>query len=272
MDFSFDTVDFTFDKVDFSFDAVDFSSYEDDNVDNVGNVGNVGNMTNTKHIGKMSSSQVKYDKTTSETYRIKRIYRIDPITDTEVPSSHCFEFKYKWNPYDGVRIEMDEIGPLCFDAINLYDYYYANRFKGLWTPPEDGFQGMYGDMVGLGKVVNVKSRGTFPERYLFRLPIIDCYLPSTHNMSIITMGPELTDKEITEIDNIVMKFHPKKSNSKFASLTMLKYYYDRSLDISPDPDSDDIKELKKKYPNMTKDEINAKYNRCYVDKLVNLKY
>ena len=268
----------------FSFDAIDFSSYCD-NLDNNTNTNTNTNtnsnsnnsnvniyIINSKDLIKTSNNQVQYDKTTNETYRIKRLYKIDPITDTEVIPSQCFEFKYKWNPYNGIRMEIDKIGPLCFNAINLYDYYYINRYKGLWTPPQDGFQGMYGDIVGSGKVVNVKSRGAFPERYLFRLPIIDCYLPSTHNMSIITMGPELTENEITEIDAIITKHHSKKSNPRFASLTTLKYYYDRALDISPDPDSDDIKELKAKYPKFTENEINAKYNRYFVDKLVNLKY
>lgn len=258
----------------FSFDAIDFSSYCD-NMDNMDNLNQDIHTIESEDLPKVlnySNIQDKYDKTTNETYRIKRLYKIDPITDIEVQSSQCFEFKYKWNPYNGIRTEIDEIGPLCFNAINLYDYYYINRYKGLWTPPQDGFQGMYGDMVGSGKFGNVKSRGTFPERYLYRLPIIDCYLPSTHNMSIVTMGPELTENEITEIDAVITKYHPKKSNPKFASLTMLKYYYDRALDISPDPDFDDIKELKAKYPNMTDNEINAKYNRYFVDKLVNLKY
>jgi len=53
---------------------------------------------------------------------------------------------------------------------------------------------------------------------------------------------------------------------------MLKYYYDRALDISPDPDSDEIKELKVKYPTLSEKEINEKYNRLWVDKLINLKY
>ena len=53
---------------------------------------------------------------------------------------------------------------------------------------------------------------------------------------------------------------------------MLKYYYDRALDISPDQDLDEIKEFKLKYPNLSSDDINQKYNRYYVDKLVNIKY
>lgn len=242
----------------FSYDSIDFSNIVDVSSSNI----------NNKH----NKTSIIYNKETNETYRIKRLYKIDPITDMEIPPAQCFEFKYKWNPYNGLRDGLDEIGPLCFNAINLYDYYYMNRYNGLWTPPQDGFQGMYGDMVGSGKIVNVKSRGTFPEKYLYRLPIIDCYLPITHNLSLVTMGPELTDNEITQIDTIIKKSHPKKSHSKFASLTLLKYYYDRALDISPDPDLDEIKELKAKYPNFTDQEINAKFNRYYVDKLVNIKY
>lgn len=249
----------------FSFDLIDFSSYINDNNNNNNN-GYIKDIESHNKVNKI------YDKITNETYRIKRLYKIDPMTDIEVPSLQCFEFKYKWNPYDGTREEIDEIGPLCFNAIDLYDYFYINRYRGLWTPPQDGYEGMYGDMVGSGRIINSKSRGTFPEKYLFRLPIIDCYLPESHNLSIITMGPELTEDEITQIDTIVKKYHPKKSNTKFASLTMLKYYYDRALEKSPNTNSDEIKELKIKYPNLTEQEINAKYNRHYVDKLVGLKY
>jgi len=248
----------------FSFDTIDFSNCLDEQ-----NQESNKTLDSGKNIDEVSE---RYDKTTSETYRIKRLYKIDPISDIEIPNDLIFEFKYKWNPYNGMREDIDDIGPLCFNAINLYDYYYINRYKGLWTPPQDGFQGIYGDMVGSGKNVKIKSRGVYPEKYLFRLPIIDCYLPPTHNLAIITMGPELTEQEITQIDLIVTKSHPKKSNSKFTSLAILKNYYDRALDVSPDPDLDDIKQLKLKYPNLSQNDINQKYNRYYVDKIVNLKY
>ena len=75
------------------------------------------------------------------------------------------------------------------------------------------------------------------------------------------MGPELTDNEISEIDVIIHQFHPKKNNSNFTSLTTLKYYYDNAIESSPDPNSDEIKELKLKYPNLSGKEINEKYNR-----------
>lgn len=247
--------------MDFSFDSIDF-----------GSLVNEQEIQTDPNTTEVNISREKYDKTTSEMYRIKRLYKIDPLTDLEIPQELIFEFKHKWNPYNGKREEHDNIGALCFNALNLYDYYYINRYKGLWTPPQDGFQGIYGDMVGSGKSGNVKSRGSYPERYLFRLPIIDCYLPPTHNMSIVTMGPELEECEITQIDLIVTKSHSKKSNSRFASLKTLKHYYDCALEISPDPESSEIKELKSKYPNLSPNEINTKYNRYYVDKLVNLKY
>ena len=249
----------------FSFETIDFSSCFDDTTNNKINTNISTNDTNLE-------IKEQYDKTTNETYRIKRLFKIDPITDNEISKELMFEFKHKWNPYSGIRGELDDIGPLCFNALSLYDYYYMNRYKGLWTPPQDGFQGMYGDMVGSSKNGLVKSRGVHPEKYLYRLPIIDCYLPPSHSLSIVTMGPELTEEEISQIDSIVLKYHPKKYNSKFASLTMLKYYYDCALNPSPDPESDEIKQLEIKYPNLTPNEIYQKYNRYWVDKLVNLKY
>ena len=70
----------------------------------------------------------------------------------------------------------------------------------------------------------------------------------------------------------VIKYHPKKSNSGFTSLSVLKYYYDRALEIFPDQNLDEIKQFKSKFPNMSQSDINQKFNRFYVDKLVNLKY
>lgn len=259
--------------LDFSFDSIDFSSIKKSNSSiNKSSHDNNNDNNNKLKSNKEELEEIKYDKTTNETYRIKRLFKIDPFTDKEIPDNLIFEFLDIWNPYTGLREKKDPIGPLCFNAINLYDYYYSNRYKGLWNPPLEQFQGYYGDLVGASKGIKIKSRGTNPERYLFRLPIIDCYLPPTHNYSVITMGPELTDKEISQIDEIVMKLHPKRTQSNFASLTMIKYYYDNALNPSPDPDSDEIKELKKKYSNLPTNEINEKYNRYWVDKLLKLKY
>jgi hypothetical protein len=226
------------------------------------------NLTNKNEINNI----ISYDNDTTETYRIKRLFKIDPLTDIEVPDNMAFKFLHIWDPYTGKRSNEDPIGPLYFDAINLYDYYFNNRFRELWYPPAEQYQGYYGDLVGTGKNISIKSRGSNPEKYLFRLPILDCYLPSNHNLSFVTYGPELTDNEITQIDNIINKFHPKRNQNNFTSLTTLKFYYDCALNSSPDLNSDEIKDLKLKYPNLSPREINEKYNRYWVDKLVKIKY
>ena len=249
---------------DFCFDTIDFSSIIKNDTSN--------NSLELLKYGNETVDEIKYDKTTNETYRIRRLYKVDPFTDQEIPTNMIFEFTEVWNPYTGLREKKDPIGPLCFNAINLYDYYYANRYKGLWNPPVELYQGYYGDFIGTSKSIRIKSRGANPERYLFRLPIIDCYLPITHKFSTITLGPELTDDEISKIDSIILKSHPKRSIGNFESLSRIKYYYDNALNPSPDPDSDEIIELKKKYPTLNNNEINEKYNRFWVDKLVKLKY
>ena len=93
----------------------------------------------------------RYDKTTVETYRIKRLYKIDPLTDHKIPNQLIFEYNYRWNPYTGKRLDIEPVGSLCFNALTLYDYYFSNRFKGLWNPAEDNFQGYYGDLIGAGE-------------------------------------------------------------------------------------------------------------------------
>lgn len=264
---------------DFNFDIIDFSSIiinETKEIKEIKKIKEIeentdktiSNNKNLKNIPK----NIKYDNTTNETYRIKRLFKIDPFTDQEIPSNLIFEFVNIWNPYNGIRDKPDPIGPLCFNAISLYDYYFTNRYKGLWNPPTSELQGFYGDFVGTSKKISIKSRGVNPEKYLFRLPIMDCYLPPNHNYSVITMGPELTDSEIYQIDLIVVKSHPKKTVENFTTLQMMKFYYDNALNPLPDQDLDEIKELKKKYPNLNKKEINEKYNRYWVDKLVKLKY
>ena len=251
---------------DFSFDKIDFSSIIKKDINNLDELSKSTDET---------LEEIKYDKTTNETYRIRRLFRVDPFTDQEIPTNLVFEFAQVWNPYTGLKKKIDPIGPLCFNAINLYNYYYVNRHKGLWNPPTEQYQGYYGDFVGTSKSIKIKSRGANPERYLFRLPIIDCYLPPNHKFSTITMGPELTDDEISQIDLMMLKSNHKKSvdnlTTSLTSLTTIKYYYDNALNPSPDPNCDEIIELKKKYPNLNGGEINEKYNRYWVDKLVKLK-
>jgi hypothetical protein len=204
-----------------------------------------------------SDNYSNYDDTTTELYRTLRLYKFDPITNEEIPSNLLFEFKYKWDPITGQRTEIDEMGPLCFNAWNLYQYYYSNRYNGLWYPPIHPFQGYYGDLLGCGQNMITNLRPC-PEKYLYRLPIIDCYLKKSHNQSIITMGPILTNEEINKIDNLTSNLRKNK-----VSLQILKEYYDEALNNSPN-----IDELKKTNSSLSNKELIEKYNRSFVDKLV----
>lgn len=203
--------------------------------------------------------QDEYDDTTTEKYRIMRLYKVDPIMNEEIPKNLIFEFKYEWDPITGKRTDLDIYGSLCFNALNLYQYFFSNRFNGLWYPPTDQFQGYYGDLLGCGNNILINGRPC-PEKYLYRLPIIDCYLKKTHNHSIITMGPILTDEEIVQIDILTSNYRKNKP-----TLKILKEYYDEALNNSPD-----ISELKKTNPSLTDGELKEKYNRIYVDKLKNM--
>jgi hypothetical protein len=214
------------------------------------------------------SNYYEYDKTTIETYRINRLLSIDPILNEKISEELNFKFKDKWDPLTGIRTTIDEIGPLCFNAGNVYKFYMKNRTNGLWNPPTNDntgyFQGYYGDLVGSGINININSRGSFPEKYLFRLPIVDCYLSKNHNHSLVTMGPILSDAEINEIDYIIAYKSTLKNQLK---LSLIKKWYDKAI-----TDDIDYNKLRNKYNLISERDIKDKYNRKYVDKLVAVKF
>jgi len=214
------------------------------------------------------NSYYEYDKTTTETYRINRLLSIDPILNEKIREELIFKFKDKWDPLTGNRTNIDEIGPLCFHAVNLYIFYMKNRTNGLWNPPTNDntgyYQGYYGDLVGSGINININNRGSFPEKYLFRLPIVDCYLTKNHNHSLVTMGPILSDDEINEIDNIIIHKSTYKNQLK---LSLIKKWYDKAI-----TDVIDYNKLRNKYNLISDRDIKDKYNKKYVDKLVAVKF
>jgi hypothetical protein len=163
-----------------------------------------------------------------------------------------------WDPYTGEKTEPDPFGPLYFDPDSLIHYYYINRLKNLWNEPVDEinglYEGYYDMLLGSGNNINIIGRGECPEKYLFRIPIIDCYLEKDYNKSIITMGPRLTDEEAKEIDTIAQK-HPLNYKAMFSktrpSLYKMKKYYDEAINDNPnitlriiDYSEEKIKELK----------------------------
>ena len=233
------------------------------------NLTNINNELCTKQINTINNDPnielLDYDNTTLENYRIKRLLKIDPLNEEEIPLNLIFEIKEKWNPFSGERTSNDEIGPLCFNVLSLYDYFFKNRLKGLWHPSEDNYEGYYGNLVGSGLNISINSRGDYPEKYLFRIPILDCYLQKNHNYSIVTMGPLLLDSEIDIIDNIILKNGSKRY---FIKLSKIKYYYDQALNNNPPLDK--INELKITYPCLSERDLFEKYNRNCVEKLKNI--
>jgi hypothetical protein len=264
----------------FTFDFVNFSNLPDTNIINI---------------------KKKYDKVTTETYCVKRRLEKCAITGENIIDSCKFKFKYMWNPLNGERTGIDKVGPLYFNIITLYNHYFNNRLTGLWTPStydpvsKQSYEGYYGDLVGAGKNIKINSRGYHPDKYLFRLPIQDCYLYEDHNHSIVTMGPLLTDEEISEIDVLLLKLTQQyRSQLKsYITLSALKAIYDNALEENPSSEKistwvnniynnknqliNDVckwwKESKgnEEYKNhLNHLMIKEFYNRSYVDKLIKL--
>jgi len=201
-----------------------------------------------------------YEDRTTEYYKTLRIRKMDPLINIDLDDDTSFKFKYMWDPYTGERKESDPFGPLYFDADSLIHYYYVNRLKNLWNEPVDDingfYEGYYDMLLGSGNNINIHSRGECPEKYLFRIPIIDCYLEKDYNKSIITMGPRLTDEEAKEIDTIAQK-HPLNYKAMFSktrpSLYKMKKYYDEAINDNP--------KIK-----------NINYKNCSEEKIKELKY
>jgi hypothetical protein len=225
----------------------------------------------TENITKNDKIERTFNFKTRETYRMKRILQLDVFNDENINKNECFKYYKKWDAYNGIVCEEDdEFGPLCFNGYQLAYYYYINRLNGIYNKPVDGFDGYYGDLLGTGKNINIISRGYHPERYLLRLPVIDCYAFDNSSHSHITMGPILSDNDIDNIDNILK--YCLDTCGKYISpeqnlIKKIKYHYDEALNIEPSLTDIIMINLKKNFPLLNKDQIKEKYNRHHVEML-----
>lgn len=186
-----------------------------------------------------SGNPITYDNRTLNYYKTARQCHIDPILNMEVDDKISFKFKYQWDPYTGERIGIDPFGPLCFHPMSLVYHFYLHRLDGLWKSEVDTvdgvFEGYYDMLVGSGKELEVVGRAKYTELYLFRLPILDCYLTPDHNKSFITMGPILNDQEIDEIETLcknkdIQEEFISNFNHRCPSIKTLKSLYDSAID------------------------------------------
>jgi hypothetical protein len=185
-----------------------------------------------------------YDSTTTEFYRVVRQRKINVISQDELENfaDKSFKFPYKWDPYTGEREEHDQYGPLHFHPDDLIRYFDCKKLDNLWIDPKDEtggyYTGYYGDAVGSGENINIVGRGIYPELYLFRLPITNCYLPKKYDMSLITMGPKLTLEELAEIDDLAEKYYKNNYFNEYGkkrpSLIKMKELYDQAISATPD--------------------------------------
>ena len=212
----------------------------------------------------------------NDNYEYYRRNKIDPILLTELPingmkQEKIFKYEYKWNPYNGEKSNIkDDCGPLCFDPNALIHFFYSNRLNNLWKDGEYNddenyfVEGYYGDALGKYPDFNIVGRGKYPEMYLFRLPILDCYLEKDHCLQTVTMGPILTNKDIKKINSLADRNIFKSIyNYNKPNLYKMKLLYDQA--VNPLVEYDDNEEL-------TKNEIDSikfQINTCAVKKLLN---
>jgi hypothetical protein len=231
--------------------------------------------TKSKSLYKKNGSIIEYNQTTMEYYRVLRERKMDPITFGELNESTAFKFDYEWDAYTGERLNKDPYGALHFDPDGLIRYFYVNRLRELWVEPVDDltnngyFEGYYDIAVGAGEDMYVPSRGHHPERYLFRVPIFDCYITNDHKESFITFGPKLTDDEIKEIDRLALlngSSYQLKYKKQRPSLFKMKQLYDQA--ISKTPDIEELQESKsKKILELDVQQLSERANRLAVDRL-----
>lgn len=221
---------------------------------------------------------IEYDNDTMEKYRVLRKRKMDPVLHIELEEKYSFQFKYKWDPYTGERLEEDPHGPLYFDPDTLIKHFYVKRLDKLWVNPKDEqagyFEGYYDDGVGAGEDFYIKGRGYHPEWYIFRLPIIDCYLTKNHNKQHITFGPKLTDNEIIEIEQLA-NLRPDNYKKMFGynrpSLIQIKKLYDTAISQTPNLSNIINMENINDIPQERLTELYYKINRDAVTALSNIK-
>jgi hypothetical protein len=222
---------------------------------------------NESDIPTIKSIEPKYDFNyedhTTDYYKTLRKTKLDPFTLTDTNDKTSFKFYDMWDPYSGERIGKDPFGPLCFNPDNLIHIFHGKLLTNLWVAEIDEgaeggvYEGYYDMLVGSGSDCYIAGRGSCPEKYIFRLPIPDCYLTKDHNPNIITLGPKFTDQEILDIERLAESQGQSYMNvygKKRPSLSKMKYYYDQAISKTPSL----IMDISK----LTKTQLQEEYNKA----------
>lgn len=218
-----------------------------------------------------SKYKIKYDHQTEEYYKSCRLQRLDPILLIKVDEDKAFKFENMWDPYTGETLGKDPNGPLYFHPDSLIRHFYNQRVNKLWIFPDDSdsgyYSGSYDDGVGIGKEFYFNSMYN-PQWNVFRLPIYDCYLTDDHKIQHLTLGPELTNKHIKQMEQLALKYYKKDYYNFFRkkrpSIVLIKQLYDQAITNNIDDIDYNVKSEEKK-------SLVNKFNREAVDKLLKIK-
>lgn len=217
---------------------------------------------------------MEFDETTTTYYKVMRERKLNVFTqDDDIEVDKCFEYRYMWDAFTGEQLGIDPCGSLWFHPVELVNYFAENCLKNLWHDQVDEtgglYEGYYGDLLGSGEDMYVKGRGHYTELYLFRLPIVDCYIPKGCNLSLITMGAKLTIEDLKLIDDLIEKHHvalyQKKYKKNPPSLIEMKKYYDQALSATPSLEPSITESL------LSADELQLKRSQANINAVNNLK-
>jgi hypothetical protein len=186
--------------------------------------------------------KIEFDETTTVFYKVMRERKLNIFTqEDDIEPDKAFQYRYMWDVFTGEPLGIDPCGPLWFHPVELVHYFAEYCLQNLWHDQVDEsggiYEGYYGDLLGSGDDMYVKGRGHYTELYLFRLPIVDCYMPKDCNLSLITMGAKLTTADLQQIDDLVQKHYVKLYTKKYKknppSLIEMKKYYDNAISSRP---------------------------------------
>ncbi len=186
--------------------------------------------------------KIEFDDATTNFYRVMRERKLNVFTqEDDIEPDKCFQYRYMWDVFTGEVLGPDPCGSLWFHPVELVNYFAEYCLKNLWHDQVDEqggiYEGYYGDLLGSGDDMFVKGRGYYTELYLFRLPIVDCYMPKGCSLSLITMGGKLTEIDLQQIDDLMKKYHSKLYFKKYKkhppSLIEMKKHYDNAISSKP---------------------------------------
>lgn len=213
------------------------------------------------------------------TYIDNRVEKECPLSCDTMTDDNAFKYPYIWNALTGEIEGKDPHGPLYFNPAWIYRYIHSNILNGLWLNIE-GCAGQHDVYLGRGQDFVRPNKIPEPNRYIFRVPIQDCYCLHDHNDSLFTLSPKLTDDDVQEIDRLIQEYNMDEVSGIYndnTTLSKLKELYDIALNPYPSMKSEDIpnsinnKFMLEVVNNGHMFESRVLLNRCAVNELCKIK-